>query len=250
MVKCYCYIFYIFGLVNPRLSALQTNQKMIKLVAFDWNGTLFADANTVNESANHFIRKLGGKPVSLSFYRKHFQIPVIDYYTKVGLDRDHILKNSKTRSQIFHDHYEQKALKLRTRQNAKTLLQFLKESSIESIILSNHTVKGINIQLKRLKIEHYFSKVLANDEVDSALKGLSKGDRLVEYFQEDQILAKNGLIIGDTAEETEIGKSLNMVTVSITHGHSTTSRLKAAKPDFIISDLKQVIPIIKSLRKP
>lgn len=220
---------------------------MIKLVAFDWNGTLFADANTVNESANHFIQQLGGKPVNLSFYRKHFQIPVIDYYTKVGLDREHILKNSKTRSQIFHDHYEQKALKLRTRQNAKNLLAYLKEEKIESVILSNHTVKGINIQLKRLKIEHYFTKVLANNEIDSALKGLNKGARLVEYFKVEQIRAKNGLIIGDTAEETEIGKSLGMVTVSITHGHSTIGRLKAAKPDFLISDLKQVIPIIKSL---
>jgi phosphoglycolate phosphatase len=53
------------------------------------------------------------------------------------------------------------------------------------------------------------------------------------------------IIIGDSPEEIEVGKAAGIKTVAITGGYYSTARLKASKPDFLISNLKELIGIVK-----
>lgn len=220
---------------------------MIKLVAFDWNGTLFADTKASLDADNNSLKLLGIKPVSLFVFQSKFEVPVVDYYVNLGLKRDQLLKKSKQIEHIFHKYYEKRVSKIRTRRNTKKLLSFLKKNKIKSIIFSNHTVDGISIQLKRLKIGSYFSKVLANSELDAAFKGVRKEKNLRDYVKLSGFKPKEILVIGDTTEEIEIGKNLGVITVAITDGYYSTPRLKAAKPDYLIGNLSQIIPIIERL---
>ncbi|MBI2327677.1 HAD family hydrolase [Candidatus Curtissbacteria bacterium] len=121
------------------------------------------------------------------------------------------------------------------------------ENKVESIIFSNHTLYGITKQLERLKISKYFSSVLANTELDTSFKGKTKEEKLKYYIKSQQLQFDQVLVIGDTTEEIEIGKALGAITIAITDGYNSTSRLKMAKPDFLITDLAQVILIIKNL---
>ena len=123
---------------------------MIKLVAFDWNGTLLSDAQTVTDACNHFIKALGGNPITLEIYRQKFTVPVIDFYESVGLDRQKVLKNSLKNSAIFHKYYELKVSNLRSRTGAREVLSWLSQNRIQAVIISNHVVDRINEQLNRL----------------------------------------------------------------------------------------------------
>src|SRR3989344_8297952 len=117
---------------------------MIKLVAFDWNGTLLSDAQTVADSCNHFIKALGGKPITLKFYRENFTVPVIDFYEIAGLNRQEVLKNSHLNSEIFHKFYELKVKRLRSRAGARKVLSWLVQNRIQAVIISNHIAERIN----------------------------------------------------------------------------------------------------------
>lgn len=219
---------------------------MIKLVAFDWNGTLFADTYTGYVCTQAVSKMLKLEPVSFKTFLQYFEIPVKNYYLALGVSEEELILKASQIQNTFHPHYERQAIKVRTRAYTKRVLEWLKSKKINSIIFSNHTEEPLKKQLKRLKIEQYFTVVLANSHIEAAFKGRSKKDKLENYLKENNFSIEEVLIVGDTVEEIEIGKQLGITTVAITHGNCSISRLKKAKPDFLISNLKQVIEIIKS----
>src|SRR3989338_9238847 len=123
---------------------------MIKLVVFDWNGTLIADARACMDADNSVLKMYAGRTVSLQEYRETVVIPAVEFYVKNGVDRARIIREAKEVSENFHSFYESRAAKVRTRNGARKLLAWLFKNKIETIILSNHSVKGIESQLQRL----------------------------------------------------------------------------------------------------
>ena len=59
---------------------------MIKLVVFDWNGTLFADAQAAVHGANARLTFLGLEPITLKQYREAFEIPASKNYINLSIN--------------------------------------------------------------------------------------------------------------------------------------------------------------------
>lgn len=219
---------------------------MIKLVVFDWNGTLFADSFAIAIAANQQLAALGQGPQTLAFYREHFDIPLINLFHKVGLSTDEVRANPQKIADIFHEFYEPMAARARTRRGARVILQTLQQKNIAKVILSNHPLEDIQFQLNRLGLSSYFELVLANE-----LRGMAylngKQERLSTYLQQQHFKPAEVLIIGDTLEEIRIGKALGLHTVAITDGYASRKRLKAAQPDYIIHKLADLAPILDQL---
>ncbi len=220
---------------------------MIKLVAFDWNGTILADTYAVFKADNEVLKRLGEKPVNFSDFLKHFDVPVKNYYLALGMDPKKLEANLDFISHTFHDIYESKVNRIRSRANARTVLKWLKKHEIESIIISNHIKDRIEEQLARLKLKNYISQVLGNFSISSAMKARNKQERLLEYLKETKTEPKEILIVGDSIEEVEIAKEIGALSAAITHGNVSTKRLKRAKPDYLISDLGNVINIVHEI---
>lgn len=219
---------------------------MIKLVAFDWNGTLFADTIAVLEAVNEVHKVFALKSLTVKQFRETTRVPISEFYLANGMSLE-ILKNPEQISSVFHTYYENRAKKIRTRQNTKILLSWLDKNKIDKIIFSNHVDEMIDQQLKRLKIKRYFSTILANPLKYTAMKNRTKKTRLQNYIKKIGINFDEILIVGDAIEEIEISKELGSLSVAITDGHYSTSRLKAAKPDYLISDLGNIVNIIREI---
>jgi len=223
---------------------------MIKLVAFDYNGTLIADTRPILEGVNIVLKTFGKKPISHKEFLEEFDIPISIAYKNHGLDPDLIEDGHKKISQIFHPFYEDRVAKIRTRANARKVLKFLKQKGVRSIVFSNHTQDGVSRQLKRLGLEPYLEAVIANPERHHALIQRSKENKLKSYLLAKKLQPSEILIVGDTIEEIQIAKSLGSIVCSITHGNCSTTRLKAAKPDYLINNLGELIRILKKLNTP
>jgi len=219
---------------------------MIKSIVFDWNGTLLADVEAGAEADNQVLKAFGGKPVSVKEFRDTFDFPVSKFYAQHGCDEKYVMKHSKDMAAIFHEYYEKRASTVRSRRGAKRLLYWLKEKGIKSVILSNHTVQGIETQLQRLELKKYVNEVLANTELDSTLKERTKLDKLCDYINRNNFKKSEVLIVGDSTEEIEIGKRIGIKNVAITGGWVATSRLKNAQPDYLINNLGKLRSIIES----
>ena len=220
---------------------------MIKLVAFDWNGTIFADTYAIYKSDNEVAKLLKIEPVSFKAFQKYFDVPVKNFYLALGVSEEELDKRSAQIAKSFHTYYETRSSKLRSRAGARELLEWLSKNHINCVIFSNHIVESIKKQLKRLRLEKYFLEVIANSHIESALKGRSKQGKLKSYLNNKNFLAEEVLIIGDTTEEVEIGKELGITTVALTSGNCSITRLKAAKPDYLIHNLKDTIGIVRKM---
>ena len=102
-------------------------RKMIRLVAFDFNGTLIADTWPILEGVNKVLKAFGKKPTSHKQFLEDFDVPVSIAYKRHGLDPDLIEDGPNKISQIFHPFYEKRVNRIRTRTNTKKVLKYLKE---------------------------------------------------------------------------------------------------------------------------
>lgn len=221
---------------------------MIKLVAFDWNGTILADIHADLRANSLTLKKFNLKPISLGRFRETFEIPVRNYWIKAGIDPDFFDKNFNKINQTFHSNYEIQARHCRTRSGVKTILEWLKKQDITSIIYSNHTVLDIDKQLLRLKIKKYFKSTLARGHGDrSHLHNRTKAEKLKNYVRQNKLKSSEIISIGDTEEEIEIGKQFGYVTVALTGGWNSSNRLKKHHPDFLIHNMIELKKIITKL---
>ncbi len=224
---------------------------MIKLVAFDWNGTLLSDTFASVKADNIALKKLGIKrTITLNEFQKCFHIPISQYWTALGMKRSFFEKHANQIEIIFHDFYEPIADKCRTRTGSKVTLSWLSKNSVQSIIYSNHIKSKIMGQLVRLKLNSFITTILAREQRDnSLLHSRGKEQKLCDYVKKNKLKPQEVVSIGDTEEEIEIGKANGFYTVGITGGYNTAARLKKHRPDFLIHNMKELIPIIKKLNK-
>ncbi|MFA4995328.1 MAG: HAD hydrolase-like protein [Bdellovibrionales bacterium] len=213
--------------------------KKDNLIVFDWNGTLLADTTACIHATNTLLKKFDVPPVTRKQYQKHFAMPLDKLYHALGIDPDILTAREHEIHPLWHATYD--ATPVRLRRGAKTMLQAVQKTSCKSIILSNYVIDSIERQAMRFGIREHFDDIIAFHRNDATFRRRAKGDRLKDYLQASP--AQIGIIIGDTEEEIDIGRELGLVTVAITDGTCSTSRLRAMKPDFMVHALSHVPPI-------
>ncbi len=220
---------------------------MIKLVVWDWNGTIIDDVGITVQAVNSGVLPLLNLPkMTVSEYQDVFEVPIINNYLNLGVSEAEFQEKSEAISQAFHSHYEPLAAHAHTRRNIRGALLRLQETGVQSIILSNHTLEGIYLQLARLELEKFFTAVLANDDIEQVHR-TGKQHRVEKYLSQHHFLPNEVAIVGDTAEEVSIGKNLGLHTIVITGGFSSQARLTAAKPDHLVSSVKEIITTLEGI---
>ena len=217
---------------------------MIQLVTWDWNGTVIADTQACMDAGNHVIETFGGKPLPRNVYRRVFDFPTLEFYCNQGADRESLIAGDF--AETFHEYYEPRASKCRTRRGAREMLSWLEDKSIDSVILSNHIKNAIIQQLQRLGMKRYFAEVLANEDAGSTASGKNKIQRIHDYLSQTNFNPSEAIIIGDSPEDIGIGKTLGMGTVAITNGYFSIPRLRASNPDYMIGNLGELVGIIEN----
>lgn len=224
--------------------------KTQKLAIFDWNGTLLADTHQAWVASNECMKFYGAEPISFKQQMETFDFPILHYYKRNGIDIDKVLETKEEANEIFQNSYDELAKNARTRRGARDLLEWLKKRDITCVILSNYLEPKIKVHLKRLKIDHYFSHVSANTcNGTSILNSTSKLERLSDFMVKRGYHAGNAFIIGDSKEEPEIGRHLGITSIGITGGCISPPRVRAAKPDHLITSLTEVPDILKNIWK-
>jgi phosphoglycolate phosphatase-like HAD superfamily hydrolase len=220
---------------------------MIKLVAFDWNGTILADTAACLYADNEVLKVFGHPPITLKRLQETFDIPISKFWENLGLKRSDFIHFSKDHG-LFMGPYLQKVKTARTRSGVTPILKWLSNNNIPAIIFSNHILGDLNKHLRRLKIENYFKIVLARNTSDNShYHERNKEQKLLKYIKKHKIHHKEVVCVGDTCEEIDIAKQHGMISVAITGGNSSPARLRACKPDFLIHNLVKLENIIRDL---
>jgi pyrophosphatase PpaX len=166
----------------------------------------------------------------------------------MGLNPKALDRNPDKMWSIFMNAYEPLENKCRSRTGAKSVLQFLQNNKIMTVIFSNHMTHHIQKQLKRLAIYSYVDKILARGLNDvSHLHIKSKDKKISGLIRKLKIKPKQVLVVGDTDEEVDIAKFFGYYSAALTGGNTSTPRLRATNPDYLIHNLKDLKQIINKL---
>ncbi len=217
-----------------------------KLAIFDWNGTILADTRQAWIASNKCLEFHGLKPISFARQLETFDFPIIHYFKRNGCCINKVLENKEQSNKIFQDSYDELAANARTRRGARDLLDWLVKNDVTCIILSNYITSKIEHHLKRLKIEHYFSYVSANNcDGTSILSATNKLERISEFMIKRGYHPDNAFIIGDSKEEPDIGRHIGITSIGITGGCINKKRLRDASPNHMINNLCEVKDILR-----
>lgn len=213
------------------------------LIVWDWNGTILADSAACLRATNKVLETLGLPRTSMPIYRDVYTMPFQRTYAALGVT-DVMMRDLYALNTTWHETYS--ASKIRLRRGVKDALSAVANMNCSSVILSNYLTDHIATQAKDFGVENFFDSIIAFKDGERAKTGASKGDKL-QAFLETQARPAS-IIVGDSVEEIHIGRNFGMTTIAVTHGTCSEARLRAEKPDFVVSSLGQVPEIITRLQ--
>src|SRR3989339_1526188 len=195
---------------------------MIKNVIFDWTGVINDNLKASAFSINFIFQHFGIKELSWEEMKKEWIQPYPLFYKKfiphVSIEKEQELyklaypiAKEKFPSQAFPGMVE--------------LLKKFKEAKIKMIIISSDHPEHLFEEVEDYGLNGIFDE-LYTDVIDKQ-KGLQEIMIKHDFHKNDTIF------IGDTHHEIDAGRSVGMMTGSVTWGFQNEGRLLEAKPDFI-----------------
>ncbi len=211
---------------------------MVKLVIWDWNGTLLDDTKLCYDIANR-MRTERGMPAMRSEeeYRAVFGFPVIDYYRRMGYTFER--ESYADVSVEFVDLYAKGLPSCSLQPHAEAALFALQRRGIPQILLSATGADRLSAQAEMFGIAAYFNRIIGGE--NNLAHG--KAEQARSFLAACGVPAAEALFIGDTDHDYEVSADVGCRCVLLTKGHHTRAHLgRLGVP--LVDDLLDVLPYI------
>jgi len=185
-------------------------------VFWDWNGTLLNDLDYSLAITNEILGLKSSATLSKHLYLKHFTIPIKDYYDKIGMFNTGFTFDELT------DHYISRYEAGRDKPNlydgALHCLEKLRLKGLSQILFSAAHISELEFQVKHHGLTEVFEIISGSGDYYGGSK-LDRGRALKSEYG-----FKNGVLVGDTLHDVEIGKEIGFETVWVSEGHQSIER--------------------------
>lgn len=206
---------------------------MIKLIVFDFDGTLVDSWKVVEKSIRESVGDRGYE-ISKSLLNVVRNTPIEKTLETIISDSSHI-------REIIGDSILKKKNRFKEVRKVRNV-EVLKEIKLYKIILSNSVTPFIEKVLSNLKID-FFDEVYGSDKFESKEKKLKK------IISKRKLKVDEVVYVGDRPIDVELTRKVGCICVAISGKASWSSRdeLLKEEPDFLISNLGDLKKIIKKL---
>ncbi len=170
----------------------------VKAVLFDLDGVLVDSYEAWFLAYNQTLKHFGFKPVSDTYFSKHFGKPVEDDVKRVFI--------GKTTEEVMDGyamHFPKNAKYVRLFPNVKKVLDYLKNKDIKIGLISNSHIKIARSILKHFKIIKYFDVIVTRSDVK---RGKPAPDMVLKACKMLKIKPKDAILVGDTKNDIVAGR--------------------------------------------
>lgn len=205
-----------------------------KLIIFDFDGTLadsfpwFADNinkaakifrfKTVHLSDHEKLRSLNSRQIMSFLDIKWWKVPLISMYMRKMMSAD------LERIHLFD--------------KIGDLLLSLKEKKIQLAIVSSNSSENVK------KVLGSYARLVDHFECGSSVFGKHK--KFQHLLETTGLKASEVLSIGDEIRDIEAAKAISMHTGSVTWGYAKTHALKKFAPDYVFSEVSEILNALES----
>ena len=191
---------------------------MIKLIVFDFDGTLVDTREMIENVLKDILGKYGYKPAD-KIFRFLGDSPIEGFLKHIISDKGNLKKISLEFVLRKNKNYKQAKL-------IKDILK-LKKIKQKKIILSNNLTFFIKRVLKNLKIDFF-------DEIYGADKFKNKYDKFKKILEKYNLKPFQVIYVGDRPVDILLAKKVGCISVAISHKASWSKKkeLLKAEPNF------------------
>jgi len=198
----------------------------MKNIIFDWSGVI---SNNIDDHLNHInylFAKQGGPKISKRELRQKWVQPYMEFYNQYFPNMT-LKEHQKLYSESADKFISRKIFK-----GMKPLLLDLKRKRKRLFVISGDSPKTLFAEMKEYGLSGMFDKVVTHSH-----------DKLIDLtslIKSEKLDPKKTVFIGDTVHEVECAKAVKIKSIAVTRGLTTPSRLKSARPDFIVDRPRQL----------
>lgn len=211
----------------------------IKVVFFDFDGTIADTLNTFVNITNRLAVEFGHKPIEREELAEIKNLSTRQIIKKSGIS---ILKFPlliwKLKSELTYEIHTVKSFT----GTKETLLELRKQVDRLGIISSN-SQENILTFLELNGLKDFFDFIYTEASIFSKSKIINK------ILKQENIKPEESVYVGDETRDIEASKRSHVKVIAVSWGFNSKEILAQQNPDFLIHQPRELIDIIKSLQK-
>lgn len=193
---------------------------MVKLVIWDWNGTLLDDTATCFRIANIMRKERNMPPLeNVEAYCRVFGFPVVDYYRAMGYTFE--TESYDDISREFVSLYVQHLSECRLQPDAETTLAKIRDLGVRQILLSATQRDKLAVQAEMFGVNGYFEQMLGLENDHAA----GKAELARAFIGRAGLAPDEVLFVGDTDHDRAVSRAVGCRCVLLTCGHHLREKL-------------------------
>lgn len=206
----------------------------LRLVLWDFNGTLLDDARLCLACLNELLRRRGRPELPFERYREVFDFPVVDFYERIGFDfsKEPFEVPAQEWVALYHERVWTQA---RLHEGALEVLQAAAAAGLRQGVLSAYQREMLEKLLAHLGIRDFFDPVLGLDDHYAASKtALGK-----DWLASSRLAPESLVLVGDTLHDLETAQAMGIRCVLVSRGYQAPARL-AGRGVPVLDDIRRV----------
>ena len=190
-----------------------------RVILWDWNGTLADGMEASLKSTNDILARRNMPPISREQYYSYIDTPISRFY-------EHLFDLNEVTMEIigqeFYESYPKHFQSLH--QGVEALLAQLQTAGVRQVILTSGNTQVVDGYLRRFGIREHFESILGADD----LLATSKVERGIAWMQNQQIPAREAIMLGDTLHDYDVAKAMGIDCILFSGGHQSRRDLQKA----------------------
>jgi len=214
---------------------------MIKLIIFDFDGTLGDTRRNIVTTMQMTISELGLSGRSDDECASKIGLPLGGCFEALypNESKETIQRCADTYRRIFQENLQ--TMKPQVFPKVIETLSALKQQGYTLTIASSRWHKSLSELTSDLGIADYISYIVGADDVENAKPNPEPVLKTISYTGFD---ANQTLVVGDMNVDILMGANAGAKTCGVTYGNGTKQELEEAGADYLISNIDELMEIV------
>jgi len=210
----------------------------IKNVVFDLDGTLMQSSLTIYKTTIKTLEEFNIKP---TFTEDDFNSKIGYHFQDIFDDFNMNISDIEYFIEVYKSYYFDYIDDSKFYPNTFEALEALNKNNIYTSILTTKAQDQVEKIIDHFGVRNYFNIIMGRRD---GIKIKPAPDALLLICNKTGILPSETIIVGDSDLDIQCGKAAGTFTCAVTYGYGNNEKLFIQKPDFIINDIKQLLPIL------
>jgi len=229
-----------FSLSLISSAAIFSLMKRLETIIFDVSGVLLDDLYAVWKANSEAYEIHGFKRIeSIEEFKGRFKMPIHEYHRSMGVPESIVPRIEAE----YRQAYQKYDYSIKIFPEVKDTLQRLQRYKINLAVASNIPSAFLREHLKRFRIDKFFSVITGQDDCEEQKPSPKP---ILATLQKMKADPESAAYVGDMEEDIIAGKKAGVITIAVCRERSYHPfwRLRRRRPNFIISSLRDVIPLV------